>query len=462
MRMLKWILAGMLMMVVVVASGWAAAPAEDADAALLETLRKNGTITQEQYDVLKKKYEKGTADEQASTKPVPLQPVWDKGLHFISPGKAFDVQVGGRVLYDWAAIDAGDEAEDAFAGGDTLEGTGTKLRQARLAATGTMYEQFPFSAEFEFLKDKASVVEVWVGIADIPVLGEVRVGHQKEAFSLENMDSLKYTVFIERGLPKALVPERNPGIKINNDIGEQLAWGVGFYKNTAGSDAFTDHSDYNVSARVTSLPYANDDLSQLVHVGLSYQHRFMSGGETIQYRSRPEVSVTDAYTVDTDEIAGADNVDTFGPELAFVFGPFSMQGEYVQAFLDDSEANNPRFSGYYVFGSWFLTGEHRVYKIGEAGGEFSRVKPKRYFSPADGGWGAWETGIRYSNLDLRDEGIQGGVENNWTAGLNWYLNPNLRWSLDYIRASIKDRNSDGIAIDDSDADIVVTRFQVDF
>jgi phosphate-selective porin OprO/OprP len=41
---------------------------------------------------------------------------------------------------------------------------------------------------------------------------------------------------------------------------------------------------------------------------------------------------------------------------------------------------------------------------------------------------------RYSHLDLNDGAIRGGVGNEVTAGLNWYLFPALRWTGNYLWA----------------------------
>ncbi len=72
--------------------------------------------------------------------------------------------------------------------------------------------------------------------------------------------------------------------------------------------------------------------------------------------------------------------------------------------------------------------------------------------------GAWEVGLRYSHIDLNDEGISGGEEDNITVGLNWYLNPNVRMMFNYVNADLEDR----AGIPDGDADIFQTRFQIDF
>ena len=49
------------------------------------------------------------------------------------------------------------------------------------------------------------------------------------------------------------------------------------------------------------------------------------------------------------------------------------------------------------------------------------------------GRGAWQVCARYSYVDLNDLGVHGGDDNEFTAGLNWILNPNLKfqWNYDY-------------------------------
>ena len=72
-----------------------------------------------------------------------------------------------------------------------------------------------------------------------------------------------------------------------------------------------------------------------------------------------------------------------------------------------------RYNGYYIFGSFFLTGEHRPYKT--SSGAFDRVKPKNNLD-GKGGWGALEFAARYSMLDLNDEDMNGGELSNFTLG----------------------------------------------
>jgi phosphate-selective porin OprO/OprP len=61
------------------------------------------------------------------------------------------------------------------------------------------------------------------------------------------------------------------------------------------------------------------------------------------------------------------------------------------------------------------------------------VKPTHPFSrKGDCGWGAWQLGFRYNYLDLNDSGLNGGMAHNGTLGLNWFLNPNLKFQWNYM------------------------------
>jgi phosphate-selective porin OprO/OprP len=124
--------------------------------------------------------------------------------------------------------------------------------------------------------------------------------------------------------------------------------------------------------------------------------------------------------------------------------------------VDSQVEDDPEFDGFYIYGSYFLTGESRKYST--SNGAFDRVTPKANFHPTEGGWGAWEIGLRYSTIDLSDGAINGGEADNITVGLNWYLNPNVRWMANYVYSDVENRED----VSDDDLNIVQTRFQIDF
>jgi phosphate-selective porin OprO/OprP len=229
---------------------------------------------------------------------------------------------------------------------------------------------------------------------------------------------------------------------------ERMTAAIGVFRNTDdyGKDG-GDDGGYNVTGRITTLPIYKDKGASLLHVGAGYSYR--NPDDSIRYRQRPEAHLAD-YFVDTGSFAG-DQADLLGLEAAWVNGPLSLQGEYMMADADRLDSGSDvDFDSYYVQASYFLTGEHRSYKTTE--GAFSRVKPRKNYSAA-GGPGAWEAKARYSELDLSDSDVIGGELNNFTAGLNWYLNPNTKIMWDYVHAD-KD--------DVGQADMLMMRLQFEF
>jgi phosphate-selective porin OprO/OprP len=110
---------------------------------------------------------------------------------------------------------------------------------------------------------------------------------------------------------------------------------------------------------------------------------------------------------------------------------------------------NPHFSGWYLEGSWILTGESKTYQTFATNNEMATFNNPRVIKPFDwnsGTWGAWEVAVRYSDLDLNWNegeagqtpaqapvgGVRGGDERIWTLGLNWYMNNNVLLRFNYL------------------------------
>lgn len=91
---------------------------------------------------------------------------------------------------------------------------------------------------------------------------------------------------------------------------------------------------------------------------------------------------------------------------------------YVSA--DDSNSvsapalGDPTLGGYHITASWILTGEMREYR--RRAGIFGPVPVAK--TVYQGGWGAWELGLRYSDLDLTDGLIDGGEMDILSLGLS--------------------------------------------
>lgn len=154
------------------------------------------------------------------------------------------------------------------------------------------------------------------------------------------------------------------------------------------------------------------------------------------FADTPEVETRRTMTlVDTGPMR-ARSLDFAGLEAAYLCGPLMFQSEYlysrVQQVFNNNEPPDPilpastvKFSAWYFQVSYVLTGEPRVYDF--AYGLFRRPVP-------DSPCGAWEVGARLSHANLEDKNIHGGKETNFTLGINWFLNEQLRFCANYIYA----------------------------
>jgi phosphate-selective porin OprO/OprP len=169
--------------------------------------------------------------------------------------------------------------------------------------------------------------------------------------------------------------------------------------------------------------------------------------------------------IDTPNFGDIDHWHLLGGEVALVLDQLHVSGEFLASMprLGDHGVivpagadDDPCFHGWYVQVGYFLTGEVRPYK--KSAGTWDRVKPLKTWD--QGGPGAWEIALRYSNTDFNSGGILGGMEENYTVGLNWYLNENVRIMWNYVHADVEDVLGN-LGVDEN-LDIFLMRFQVDF
>jgi phosphate-selective porin OprO/OprP len=372
------------------------------------------------------------AEEKSSeTNPKDFTVKYSNGLQINRNDGMAKIKIGRRIQADFATIHVDSDLSNAAdtspgaaippsqIGGD---GEGVEFRRTRLYVSGDLYDRIVFNSQFEFAGGDVALKDQYLGMKKIPVLGTVLVGHMKEPFSLEQLMSSKYLTFMERSLPSILDSERNFGLLFKNHyLDQRMTASAGIFAVTGDTGEFSSRNeDFNVSGRITGLPFYDKENKRLVHLGLSVAKRFADQGSG-GFRFRPEINQAERY-LNTGAFQ-TDSGTAIAAEFAAVLGPFSVQSEWGNAWLDRGDGKNWEANSAYVETSFFLTGENRNYKT--SSGIFGRVTPKRSFDPAAGGFGAWEIGARYSWVDLQDEGMTGGEEQNVTAALNWYLFSNV-------------------------------------
>ncbi len=351
-----------------------------------------------------------------------------------------EVTFGGRIMYDMATW-----------GAEEFDNIGTEFRRVRIYSSGKMYGTVKYKLQLEFAGGKIAFKDVFIELNKLPIKGNLRVGHFKEPLRLEALTSSKYITFMERGLPIAFAPERNTGAMYHTTFGDKLSIQSGVFRN---SDAFGNDksatNNVNITSRITYLAISDGD--KLLHLGISNSIRKNSDND-YGFSSRAENHMgSELLSVEfTNQVK---DVNIIAGEMAYVNSSLSLQGEVIQTTVNTEigQGNTPfthEIISYYGQVSYFLTGENRPYKSSLAG--FGRVKPKNNYG--ENGWGALEVAARFSAIDMKEDG---SLE-DFTIGLNWYLNPNTRVMLNYVMGEL----TDGVG-EVTTENAVMMRIQLDF
>jgi len=317
---------------------------------------------------------------------------------------------------------------------------------------GSVFSDWDYEFSLEFAGDATEIKDAFISYTGLQSW-VFQFGQFKAPFSLEEMGSRKYTTFIERGLSNALVPGRRLGAGAGYR-GRLWTLAAGVFGEAHGADADDEGDEgWLTSGRFTFAPVHSPN--RVFHFGASAAYQVPNDEKVIRIDSKPESRVTGASYLDTGRIKKVNNALAYGIETAIVYGPFSLQGEYVRQSLDIGNNVSPDFYGGYAFASWMITGESRDYKFGE--GSFGRIKPDRSY-------GAFEVAVRYSMLNLNSlPVVAGGRENNLTFGLNWYINRNIRATANYLVVDNDAYASErGRLIGNDDPGIFHARLQIDF
>jgi phosphate-selective porin OprO/OprP len=396
---------------------------------------------------------------------------WNNGFEAATKDKAFRVHIGGRYQFDVGWFDADPNVQNNI---NVPYADGADFRRARLRIDGTMYEVIDWACEYDFINSArlrnaagtgatdiavTAPTDLWWTFTHLPVVGNLRIGNQKEGIGFEHIVSSRFQPFMERSYNQdtfygGAFNGFLPGAQFINTYDDEMGvWQLGIFKPANSVFAYnTGNGDYSVTGRITRLLWYEDEGRQLFHIGASARQATAVGqnnylGRQITFRTRDAIrtglSVHWPTPANTGTLFG-DDMQWINVELAGVRGPWTFQAEWLVSGLQDARTtlngplgNTVTYHGGYVQLLYFLTGESDHYN--RKTGAFDRVKPFENYFFVEGddccrhfGRGAWQVGARYNYLDLNDNGINGGILHNMSYTLNWFLNPNMKVQFDYI------------------------------
>jgi len=332
-------------------------------------------------------------------------------------------------------VDAGvfNEREGGYVYND-----GTAFRRLRLGFEGTAFKWFNYRAEVDFAGSAVNITDAYLQYIKIPKT-VLTVGQHKAPFGLESNNSDNYNIFLERGMFTNAFgnagAERRIGISAAYAPKENINIAAGLFGDNEsinrGSGAAPGES-WGVNGRATWEPVF--DTGKIIHLGVSgfYRDRLKSGdvADAVRLSDRPNIRIDNGNIADSGIITNVRDMHYAGAEAAGVLGPLTVAGEAGRLWLNRFGAADARFTGYYGYAAYMLTGETRGFK----GGNFDRIKPFRDLG--NGGVGAFEVALRYDHIDLAQTPVPeraGNEASSLTAGLNWYFNPYAKVMLNWIR-----------------------------
>ena len=370
------------------------------------------------------------------------------------------------------------------------------LRRARPIIEGTLFGKYDYKFTPDFGSGTAVIQDAYVDARFAPGF-KLRAGKFKPDLGLERQQSAGDIKFLERSyVTNDLLPNRDLGIALHGDVFDgKLNYSVGYYNDVAdgssnsGGAGFLGDKDFG--GRIFATPFkGNDSVLDGLGFGIAATYGNGQGERNLNFTDTSSADNTrqglpSAYLTDGQQVffrygtaAVADGRRfRLAPQANYYYGPFGLIAEYARVSQKVSLASggspgaggagsnsiiNPltnktlTHDAWEVAASYLLTGEDASFKS---------VKPKRDFDLDNGGWGAWELVARYSEINLDSDTFKNSngqyavvpaaaatnasLTNNayadlsqsaksaktWTGGINWYLNQNVKFALDYSQTS---------------------------
>lgn len=379
-----------------------------------------------------------------------------KGLKISSPDKKYELTAKGYVQIDYRN----------FLGDNNNTGRNDFIaRRIRPSIEGKAG-----NASFRIMPDFAgSTTRIFDAHIDYKVADalQFRLGKFKPPVGLERLQSATDMFFIERGHPTNFAPTRDLGFQVYGSLfGDKLEYQLGVFNGTTDLGNTDNDSDdrKDVAGRIFAQPFRDADWVAFQGLGLGI------GGSTGDRAGAPNRTILGSYVTPGQQAffsyisnaapTVANTVFASGahqriyPQGYWYYGNMGLLAEYAVSEQRVTRNNVPvtlKHDAWQAAVSYVLTGEDVNFRGG--------IKPDADFGIGSGGWGAWEAVARVGETDIDNAAFPVYANPATSAskaetiggGLNWYLNENTKFAVNYDYTAFKGGAAAGLNRPDEEA-----------
>jgi phosphate-selective porin OprO/OprP len=462
------------------ASRWRAAALAAASLLPLSSARAQPTVDdllqrleeqEQKILVLERKLEIKEQADKATAASSAVAKASDRGFSLQSADGQNQVRLRGVLHFDGRFMV--DDDSDL-----TDEWQATRVRPILEGTVGGIYD-FRFTPDFG--RGRTVIQDAYVTGRFLPEF-QVTAGKFKAPVGLERLQSADDIRFVSRAFPTSLAPNRDLGLQAAGNLaGNRLSYAVAFLNGSndgASSETFGDvdlNDDKEWAARLFAHPFAESDHFALRGLGVgiagSYTDQVGTAAQPLlpTFRTPAQATFFRYRAGATPTLADGERT-RLAPQLYYYVGSFGLIGEYTKVSQEVSRATGTSArsdtvdtTAWQLAASWFLTGEEA---------SFRGFRPNSVFAVGKDGWGAFELAARYHQLSIdgaafagsaasfADPAVSARKATGYSLGLNWYLNQNVKWVLNYEHTSFEGGAPGGG--DRPDEQAVLTRVALGF
>ncbi|MBX3326904.1 MAG: porin [Nitrospira sp.] len=521
----SWLFGGVIVLASMSIGPWEPAHAQEAGPQQKSLEQRFEELDQE-VRILKRKREVEREAAEAAKKSVPVVKTGSSGLSVESADGNFSFRFRGIVHADHRLFFDGvndirnrtdQRAGDLNSDGFHASNNSWLLRRLRPTFEATFWGKYDIRIMPDFANGTVSLFDGYLDARLDPAF-KIQVGKFKSFVALERLQGGSDIKLIERSyVSNTLLPNRDLGIAVHGDVlNNTLGYAFGLMNGVSDGGNINTGPQFSgrkeFTGRMFVTPFVNHEtVLRGLGIGVAATYTSVNGERNLNFTDTSPADQTRnglaGYLTDGQNTffrySGATVSDgariRVSPQAYYFVGPLGIISEYARVIQDVSltTGGSPAEGGagtntvftpnsgrrlhhqaWHVTVAYVLTGEDN---------SFQGVKPRHNFEFGRG-WGAWELVGRYSEIHLDSDTFKnpagtsftGGYANladsaksahSWTIGLNWYLNPNVRFAVNYSETKFSGGAGNGVApinaagtnvLDRPDERVFLSRMQLAF